>query len=56
MVDPEQTDDIAAAIERMLGDRSLRGMLRDKGLERVRAFSREALVPRLFEVYRRAAL
>lgn len=56
MVDPEQSDDIAAAIERLLGDRSLRGVLRDRGLERARAFSREALVPRLFEVYRRAAL
>jgi glycosyltransferase involved in cell wall biosynthesis len=56
MVEPERTDDIAAAIERLLGDRTLRGTLRDKGLERARAFSREALVPRLFEVYRRAAL
>jgi alpha-1,3-rhamnosyl/mannosyltransferase len=56
MVDPEQVDEIAVGIERLLGDRNLRRVLRDKGLERARAFSREALVPRLFEVYRRAAL
>jgi glycosyltransferase involved in cell wall biosynthesis len=55
-VDPEETDEIAAAIERMLGDGSLRRRLRDRGLERARLFSREVLVPRLFEVYRRAAL
>jgi glycosyltransferase involved in cell wall biosynthesis len=56
MVDPEQVDEIAVGIERLLGDRNLCRVLRDKGLERARAFSREALVPRLFEVYRRAAL
>jgi glycosyltransferase involved in cell wall biosynthesis len=56
LVDPEETDEIAAAIERLLGDPGLRRRLRDRGLERARSFSREALVPRLFEVYRRAAL
>jgi glycosyltransferase involved in cell wall biosynthesis len=56
MVDPEETDAIAAAIKRLFEDRSLRRRLRDRGLERARAFSREALVPRLFEVYQRAAL
>jgi glycosyltransferase involved in cell wall biosynthesis len=56
LVDPEDADDIAAAIARMLKDQGLRRRLRDRGLERVRAFSPEAVVPRLFEVYRRAAL
>lgn len=56
LVDPLETDEIAAAIERLIGDRNLRRHLRDRGLERARSFSREALVPRLFEVYRRAAL
>jgi glycosyltransferase involved in cell wall biosynthesis len=56
LVDPEDTDEIAAAVARLLGDSSLRQHLRDRGLDRARLFSREALVPRLFEVYRRAAL
>ena len=56
LVDPEETDEIAAAIERLLEDQGLRRRLRDRGLERARSYSREALVPRLFEVYRRAAL
>lgn len=55
LVDPENADEIASAIARLLGDQGLRRRLRDRGLERVRAFSREAVVPRLFEVYRRAA-
>jgi glycosyltransferase involved in cell wall biosynthesis len=55
LVDPEDTDEIASAIANLLGDRNLRQRLRDHGLERARAFSREAVVPRLFEVYRRAA-
>jgi glycosyltransferase involved in cell wall biosynthesis len=56
LVDPEDPDEIAAAIARMLSEQDLRRHLRDLGLEQARAFSREALVPRLFEVYRRAAL
>jgi glycosyltransferase involved in cell wall biosynthesis len=56
LVDPEDVDEIAAAIARLLGDQSLRRGLRDRGLEQARSFSRESLVPRLFEVYRRAAL
>ena len=56
LADPEDADEIAAAIARMLSDQDLRRRLRDRGLEQARAFSREALVPRLFEVYRRAAL
>ena len=56
LVDPEETDEIAAAIDRLLGDSDLRRQLRDRGLERARSFSRAALVPRLFELYRRAAL
>jgi len=56
LVDPEDVDEIAAAIARLLGDQGLRRRLRDRGLEQVRGFFPEAVVPRLFEVYRRAAL
>jgi len=55
LVDPENVDEIAAAIARLLGEGALRRRLRDRGLEKARAFAREAVVPRLFEVYRRAA-
>jgi glycosyltransferase involved in cell wall biosynthesis len=55
LVDPEDTDEIAAAIARLLADRRLHQRLRDRGLERARSYAREAVVPRLFEVYRRAA-
>jgi glycosyltransferase involved in cell wall biosynthesis len=55
LVDPEDTDEIAAAIEHLLADRRLHRRLRDRGLERARSYSREAVIPRLFEVYRRAA-
>jgi glycosyltransferase involved in cell wall biosynthesis len=54
-VDPENPDEIAAAIVRLLGNPALRRRLRDRGFERVRLFSREVVVPQLFEVYRRAA-
>lgn len=56
LVDPEDVDEIAAAIARLLGDQGLRRRLRDRGLEQARLFFPEALVPKLFEVYRRAAL
>jgi len=56
LVDPEEADEIAAAIARLLGDQDLRRHLRDRGLEQARFFFPEALVPRLFEVYRRAAM
>jgi glycosyltransferase involved in cell wall biosynthesis len=55
LVDPEDVDEIATAVGRLLADPSLRRHLRDRGLERARAYSREVIVPRLFEVYRRAA-
>jgi glycosyltransferase involved in cell wall biosynthesis len=55
LVDPNDTDEIASAIAHLLGDRGLRRRLSDRGLERARAFSREAVAPRLLEVYRRAA-
>jgi glycosyltransferase involved in cell wall biosynthesis len=44
LVDPEDPDEIAAAIERLLGDAGLRRRLRDRGFERARSFSRDALV------------
>jgi len=56
LVDPEDVDEISVAIARLLGDQDLRRNLRDRGLEQARVFSPEALVPQLFEVYRRAAL
>jgi glycosyltransferase involved in cell wall biosynthesis len=55
LVDPENPDEIAAAIARLLGSPALRRRLRERGLEQVRLFSREVVVPQLFEVYRRAA-
>jgi glycosyltransferase involved in cell wall biosynthesis len=56
LVNPEDVDEIADAISRLLGDQGLRRRLRDRGLEQARAFLPGALIPRLFEVYRRAAL
>src|SRR5262249_11787819 len=41
---PDRTDDIAAAIDRLATDSSLRSELRAKGLERARSFSWENTV------------
>jgi len=51
--DPTNVNDVAAAIERVLGSRELRETLRRKGLERVKLFSWDECVRRHCEVYRR---
>ena len=56
LVDPEDVGEIADAIARLLNDQNLRRRFRDRGLEQARVFVPEVLIPRLFEVYRRAAL
>jgi glycosyltransferase involved in cell wall biosynthesis len=55
LVDPEDVDEIAAAVAGVLEDEDLRRDLRERGFERSLRFSRDALLPRLFEIYRRAA-
>jgi len=55
LVDPEDVDAIAAAVAEALEDEGLRRDLRERGYERSRSFSRDALMPRLLEIYRRAA-
>ena len=55
LVDPEDGDAIAAAVAGVLEDEGLRRDLRERGYERSRSFSRDALLPRLLEIYRRAA-
>ena len=55
LVDPEDVDAIATAVARVLEDEGLRRDLRERGYERSQSFSRDALLPRLLEIYRRAA-
>ena len=55
LVDPEDVDAIAAAVAGVLEDEGLRRDLRERGYERSRSFSHDALLPRLLEIYRRAA-
>jgi glycosyltransferase involved in cell wall biosynthesis len=54
LVDPEDADDIASAIERLIHDRELRRRLRELGFERSEDFTAAAVLPRMLEVYRRA--
>src|SRR5713101_1836059 len=55
LVDPYDPRSIADGIECVLGDKSLRTELREKGLARARQFSWEASVKRVQEIYRQAA-
>ena len=55
LVDPEDADEIAVAIARVLEDEALRRGLRERGFERSIRFSRNAVLPRLLEIYRRAS-
>lgn len=55
LVDPKDVSDIADAMERVLADPGLRRDLRERGFESAARFSAENLVPRLIEVYGRAA-
>ncbi len=56
MVDPLDTDALAAALSRALGDEHLRQSLRRRGLEQARLFTWQAAGRRLLEAYRRCAL
>jgi len=53
-VDPEDPDEIAAAVTSVLEDESLRRGLRDRGFERARSFTSAVILPRLLEIYQRA--
>jgi glycosyltransferase involved in cell wall biosynthesis len=52
--EPTSVDDLAAAIERVLGSAELQETLRRKGLERVRLFSWDECARRHYEAYRQA--
>lgn len=54
-VDPEDPDEIAAAVTAVIEDQGLRRFLRDRGFERARSFTSAVILPRLLAVYRRAA-
>lgn len=53
LVDPEDADDIANGICRVLENTELRRDLRERGPERATRFSAESVVPRLLEIYQR---
>jgi glycosyltransferase involved in cell wall biosynthesis len=50
-LEPESIESIAAAIERVVGDESLRAQLKEAGLERARQFSWEESARRHAEIY-----
>ena len=50
--EPSSVDDLAVALERVLGSRELRETLRHKGLERVKLFSWHECARRTLDVYR----
>ena len=51
LVNPEDVDDIAAALARLATDEALREDLASRGLERARQFTWESAVARTWEVY-----
>ena len=51
--EPASVDDLAAALERVLGSRELQETLRRKGLERVKLFSWRECARRTLDVYRK---
>ena len=53
LVDPEDADDIANGIQRVVENTELRRDLRERGPERATRFSAESVVPRLLEIYQR---
>lgn len=55
LVDPFDTDEIAGALNRVLGDRGLRADLRQKGMERSRQFSWERCAAETWRVYESCA-
>jgi alpha-1,3-rhamnosyl/mannosyltransferase len=54
LADPEDPDAIAAGLERLLADASLRATLSAAGMARARAFTWERCVARTIDVYREA--
>jgi alpha-1,3-rhamnosyl/mannosyltransferase len=55
LVDPENTEDLAAALQSLLEDRELRRRLREASLERAPRHSPALLLPKLLAIYRRVA-
>ena len=55
LVDPEDTEAIATAVERILEDTELWSQLRARGLERARLYSHETVLPRVLALYSRIA-
>jgi glycosyltransferase involved in cell wall biosynthesis len=51
LIDPLQPEAIADAIRRVLSDETLREGMRQRGLERARAFSWERSIARVREIY-----
>jgi glycosyltransferase involved in cell wall biosynthesis len=51
LIDPLQTEAIADAMRRVLTDEALRAAMRQRGLERARAFSWERSIARVREIY-----
>jgi glycosyltransferase involved in cell wall biosynthesis len=56
MVSPYDTDGLAAALQRVLGDAELRAELRGRGLQRARQFTWDETARRTLDVYARAAV
>jgi glycosyltransferase involved in cell wall biosynthesis len=55
LVDPRNTDDLAAALVQVLSDQGLQKEMREKGLARARTFSWERTAHQTLEVYRQVA-
>jgi alpha-1,3-rhamnosyl/mannosyltransferase len=55
LVDPENTEDLAGALQSLLEDRDLRHSLREAALERAPRHSSAVLLPELRAIYQRAA-
>jgi glycosyltransferase involved in cell wall biosynthesis len=56
MVSPSSADDLAAAILRLLRDADLRADLRERGLQRARAFAWRTSAARTLDAYEQAGL
>jgi glycosyltransferase involved in cell wall biosynthesis len=54
LVDPHSVDEIAAGLNRVLGDRALRQSLKERGLAHARRFSWSRTAQQTIQVYRRA--
>lgn len=55
LIDPWDTEALAEAIRRLLGDRSLRNVLRDKGLKRAKGFTWASAAEQTLRIYRQVA-